>query len=134
MKIKKLMILICLLTPALAFTGELGSHGDPGHINGSVYCDKDEDGQCNCAEEGLGDMHIQLFTQQCGGTPLQTIHTDKEGNFSFYVPEPGHYYVKVDLDYVCGGRVPTTTVCQQIDLKAGETVTLEPFGYSEYGQ
>ncbi len=126
--------MICLLAPALAFAAGPVSHDEAGTINGSVYCDQDEDGKCNCKEEGLGDMHVQIFTTQCGGTPLQTIHTDKDGNFSFHVPEPGHYYVMVDLDYVCGGRVPTTETCQQVDLKAGETVTLKPFGYSNYGK
>lgn len=134
MKLSNLLILVCLLAPAPVFAGDQGHHADAGHINGSVYCDKNEDGKCNCVEEGLDDMHIQLFTQQCGGTPLQTIHTDKEGNFSFYVPKPGHYYVMVDLEYVCGGRVPTTDTCQQVDLEAGETITLEPFGYSNYGK
>lgn len=134
MKISKLLILVYLLAPALVFAGESSSHGDAGHINGNVYCDQNEDGKCDCLKEGLHDMHIQLFTQQCGGTPLQTIHTDKEGHFSFYVPKPGHYYVMVDLDYVCGGRVPTTETCQEVKLEAGETITLEPFGYSNYGQ
>jgi len=134
-KYSKRIILICLLAPALVFAGDQGRNTDAGHINGSVYCDKDEDGKCGCDDEkGIADIHIQLFTQQCGGTPVQTIHTDKEGNFSFYVPEPGHYYVMVDLEYVCGGRIPTTTNCQQVDLKAGETITLEPFGYSDYGK
>jgi hypothetical protein len=130
----KLLTLICLLAPALVFAGNQGRNAEAGHINGSVYCDQDEDGKCKCDEEGLDDMHVQLFAQQCGGTPLQTIHTDKEGNFSFYVPKPGQYYVMVDLDYVCGGRVPTTDTCQQVDLEAGETITLEPFGYSDYGK
>ena len=134
MKYVKLSLLICLLAPALVVAGDQGWNAEAGHINGSVYCDQDEDGKCNCIEEGLHDMHVQLFTQQCGGTPLQTIHTDKEGNFSFYVPEPGYYYVMVDLKYVCGGRIPTTEPCQQVELKAGETITLEPFGYSDYGK
>lgn len=136
MKFTMYLLIACLLVPLQAVAGAQGGHTQAGHIDGIVYCDRDGDGHCDCDEEGQGikDMHIQLFTQHCGGTPLQTIHTDKEGNFSFYVPEPGHYYVKVDLDYVCGGRVPTTAACQQVDLKAGETVTLEPFGYSSYGK
>jgi len=135
MKLSKLIILICLLAPPLVFAADPVSQNDAGTINGNVYCDHDEDGKCNCDDEkGLGDMHIQLFATQCGGTPLQTIHTDKEGNFSFHVPQPGHYYVQVDLEYVCGGRLPTTETCRQVDLKAGETITLEPFGYSNYGK
>ena len=135
-KTTKFMILACLACPVLMAAGEPAVQLEAGHINGLVFCDKNADGRCDCESEGQGirDMHIQLFTKQCGGTPLQTIHTDKGGGFSFFVPEPGHYYVKVDLDYVCGGRVPTTNNCQQVDLRAGETVTLEPFGYSVLGQ
>lgn len=134
MKHFKLLVLACLLAPALAFPAGQPHFDESGTINGNVYCDQDEDGQCNCDEQGIEDMHIQIFATQCGGTPLQTIHTDKQGNFSFHVPKPGHYYVMVDLDYVCGGRLPTTKTCQQVDLKAGETVTLEPFGYTVYGK
>jgi hypothetical protein len=134
MQLAKLLILAGLLASAPVLAADPVDHGDAGTIKGSVYCDQDEDGQCNCDEEGLGDMHVQIFATQCGGTPLQTIHTDKDGNFSFHVAGPGHYYVMVDLDYVCGGRVPTTETCQEVELKAGETVTLNPFGYSNYGK
>ncbi|MCW8926508.1 MAG: carboxypeptidase-like regulatory domain-containing protein [Xanthomonadales bacterium] len=134
MKPLKILILACLLVPAVAFAAGQSHFDESGTINGNVYCDQDEDGKCNCAEQGIEDMHIQIFATQCGGTPLQTIHTDKKGNFSFHVPKPGHYYVMVDLDYVCGGRIPTTQNCRQVDLQAGETVTLEPFGYSIYGK
>ena len=132
--ISKFIILACLLAPVASFAGGQLDHSQAGTINGSVYCDEDEDGQCGCEEHGLRDIHIQLFTGHCGGAALQTIHTDKQGNFSFHVPGPGHYFVKVDLDYVCGGRVPTTGTCQEVNLGAGETVELTPFGYSNYGK
>jgi hypothetical protein len=135
MKLTRLLMMICLLVPAAAFAAGDFAHLESGTINGSVYCDKDEDGKCGCDEEhGLKDIHIQLFTGHCGGMALQTIHTDKEGNFSFHVPRPGLYFVKVDLEYVCGGRVPTTDTCQEVNLEAGETVELTPFGYSNYGK
>ena len=134
MKPLKILILAFLLAPAMAFAADQPYFDESGTINGNVYCDQDEDGKCNCDEQGIEDMHIQIFAAQCGGTPLQTIHTDKQGNFSFHVPRPGHYYVMVDLDYVCGGRIPTTETCQQVDLKAGEVITLEPFGYTIYGK
>lgn len=134
MKFTKLVMMICLLAPAPIFAAGDFGHEEAGTITGSVYCDEDEDGQCGCEERGLRDIHIQLFTGHCGGTALQTIHTDREGHFSFHVPKPGHYFVKVDLEYVCGGRVPTTDTCQEVNLGAGETVELTPFGYSEYGK
>jgi len=103
-------------------------------INGRVYCDLNRDGVCDCEENGLKGIHIQLFTERCGGTPMQTIHTDDNGKFSFHVHETGKYFVMVDLDYVCGGRVPTTKTCQEVDYSVGKVVILEPFGYSVLGQ
>ena len=130
----KLTLLIFLLTPLLAVADEMVAGAETDGINGSVYCDQNQDGVCDCDEDGLKGIHIQLFTEHCGGTALQTIHTDDNGKFSFHVPEPGTYFVMVDLDYVCGGRVPTTRICQKVDYEAGEAVTLEPFGYSRLGQ
>lgn len=134
MKYLKLTFLIILLAPLLVVAGDPVAQTQADGINGSVYCDQDQDGVCDCDEGGLKGIHIQLFTEHCGGTALQTIHTDENGKFSFHVSETGTYFVMVDLDYVCGGRVPTTKTCQQVDYSAGEAVTLEPFGYSVLGQ
>jgi hypothetical protein len=134
MKLLILIFLIFLLTPILAVSKDQVATQEPATIIGSVYCDQNKDGQCDCEETGIKDIHIQLFTEHCGGFAVQTIHTDKQGNFSFHIPQPDRYLVKVDLDYVCGGRVPTTSVCQEVDLSEGDTVTLTPFGYSNYGQ
>ena len=134
MKRARFITLLCLLVPALAIAAGDFRHEQAGTINGSVYCDEDEDGTCGCEERGLKDIHVQLFAEHCGGMALQTIHTDKEGNFSFHVPGPGRYFVKADLEYVCGGRLPTTGTCREVDLGAGETVTLPGFGFSQYGK
>jgi len=134
MRCIKLTALIFLLAPMLAVADNPVEHPQADGINGSVYCDENRDGTCGCEEHGLKGIHIQLFTEHCGGMARQTIHTDENGKFSFHVAEPGTYYVMVDLDYVCGGRVPTTKTCQQVTLVAGEAVTLEPFGYSVLGQ
>ncbi|MGD9264750.1 MAG: SdrD B-like domain-containing protein [Lysobacterales bacterium] len=134
MKIASCVILAFLLVPAQSFAEADLNHVEAGTIQGSVYCDADEDGACGCDEKGLKDIHIQLFIGGCGGMAVQTIHTDKEGNFSFHVPKPGRYFVKVDLDYVCGGRIPTTDTCREVNLGAGETLELSPFGYSNYGK
>jgi len=94
----------------------------------------DKNGVCDCEEGGLKDIPIKIYTNQCGGTPLQTVSTDEKGNFTFESFDPGTYFVMVDLDYVCGGRVPTTSRCQKVQLEHGETVDLPAFGYSELGQ
>ena len=107
---------------------------ESGSIVGNVYCDQDKNGICDCAEGGLKNIGIEIFRDQCGGNALQTIKTNTEGNFSFKNLHAGTYFVRVDLDYVCGGRVPTTKTCQQVTLPAGETITLDAFGYSELGQ
>ena len=134
MKYLKLTILMLFLAPMLTVAEEPMTRPAIDGINGNVYCDHNKDGVCDCDDGGLKGIHIQLFTEHCGGIPLQTIHTDDSGKFNFHIHESGTYYVMVDLDYVCGGRVPTTNTCQQVDYSAGEAVTLEPFGYSEFGQ
>jgi hypothetical protein len=134
MKFQKLPILMLILIPFLVFAVDQATQIEPGAINGRVYCDHNKNGVCDCDDDGLKDIHIQIFTEYCGGTALQTIHTDKQGNFSFHVPLPGAYFVMADLDYVCGGRVPTTKTCHEVEMAAGETVTVPPFGYSEHGQ
>lgn len=125
------MLLLAILLSACA-----GSQPtpEPSTITGSVFCDQNKDGECDCEESGLVDIEIQIFLDHCGGTPQQTLLTDPQGQFTFYDFPPGTYFVQADLDYVCGGRVPTTLTCQQVELAAGQTVTLPPFGYSEYGQ
>jgi len=134
MRLLKLVVFMFLLAPLQAISGDHIAGSDSGAINGNVYCDRDQDGKCNCEDDGLKDIHIQVFTDHCGGTPMQTIHTDENGKFSFHIERPGKYYIMVDLEYVCGGRVPTTSTCQQVELAAGETIELEPFGYTALGQ
>jgi len=107
---------------------------DQGLITGNVYCDRDKNGICDCEEKGLKNINIKIFKQHCGGTALQTVITDKKGNFAFRAFDPGTYFVMVDLEYVCGGRIPTTTYCQEVNLPPGEKVNLPAFGYSEFGQ
>ena len=99
-----------------------------------MYCDHDKNGICDCEEKGLKNIHVQIFADHCGGTPLQTVATDEKGNFAFEKFVPGSYFIAVDLDYVCGGRVPTTSNCQQVNLMNGENINLPAFGYSEFGQ
>ena len=134
MKYLKLTILTLLLAPMLTVADDPVATTQVDGINGRVYCDLNKDGVCDCEEGGLKGIHIQLFTERCGGMAMQTIHTDEKGEFSFHVHKSGTYYVMVDLDYVCGGRVPTTSICQQVEFTDGGSVTLEPFGYSVTGQ
>jgi hypothetical protein len=107
---------------------------EAGTISGNVYCDSDRNGICDCEETGLKGIPIQIFFEHCGGVAIQTVSTDQQGNFSFRNFEPGTYFVRVHLDYVCGGRKPTTASCREITLAEGESVTLPAFGYSEFGQ
>jgi len=134
MKLSRFALSLLLMALLLITWNSQVVAAEPGSVTGSVYCDKDKNGTCDCEEGGLEGIHIQIFVEHCGGTALQTIHTDKQGNFAFQKVEPGTYFIKVDLDYVCGGRVPTTANCRQITLASGETINLPAFGYSEYGQ
>ena len=103
-------------------------------ITGAVYCDHNNNGQLDNEEKGLENIHVQIFINKCGGTALQTIHTNKDGNFTFHGFDPNTYFIRSDVPCVCGGRMPTTNTCQKVVLREGETVVLPPFGYSEYGQ
>jgi len=134
MKPSKFVIPLSLLTLLLLSWSAQLPGAEPGSIVGNVYCDKNKDGACDCEERGLENVHIQIFIEHCGGTALQTVSTDEQGNFTFQHFEPGTYYIMADLDYACGSRVPTTVNCQQVTLATGETVTLPAIGYSELGQ
>jgi hypothetical protein len=130
------LLIFRLLLATLLFSavGGYANATEPGSINGNVYCDEDKSGSCDCEEHGLKGIPVQIFTQHCGGVAIQSVATDEQGNFSFNHYEPGIYYIRVHLDYVCGGRKPTTSSCQKINLSAGEILNLPPFGYSKYGQ
>ena len=130
----KFAIPLFLLALLLATYSDQLTATEPGSISGNVYCDEDKNGICDCEEGGLKNIHIQIFLEHCGGTPLQTVSTDQKGDFIFESFEPGTYFVHVDLDYVCGGRLPTTSNCQQVKLAAGEIVKLPAFGFTQYGQ
>ena len=129
------MVMSLLLLPLLltAYSGHTRA-AETGFITGNVYCDHDKNGICDCEEKGLKEIQVQIFTEHCGGTALQTVATDEKGNFAFERFNPGTYFIAVDLDYVCGGRVPTTSNCQRVKLVNGENINLPAFGYSEFGQ
>ena len=134
MKPSKLAAILILSTLILSIPGASLFAAERGSITGNVYCDSDKNGICDCDEGGLKNVTVEIFTEHCGGTPLQAVNTDEKGNFAFENFEPGTYFVMVDIEYVCGGRVPTTVCCREVQLKEGETVNLPAFGYSEYGQ
>jgi len=134
MRISKYPALLLLLPLLLTNYGNELLAAETGSITGNVFCDTDKNGTCDCEETGLKDIHVKIFTGQCGGTALQTVSTNAKGNFRFESFRLGTYFVLVDLDYVCGGRVPTITNCQQVTLFDGEEINLPAFGYSEFGE
>ncbi len=123
-----------LLSVLLAVISYQATAAETNSISGRVYCDLNQNGTCDCEEGGLEKIHIQIFADRCGGTPLQTITSDREGNFTFHDFIPATYFIRADLKYVCGGRLPTTGTCREVELAAGEAVSLEPFSFSDYGQ
>ena len=134
MKFSKYIIPLILPLILLATYSDPLVAAETGSITGSVYCDKDENGICDCDDGGLKNIRVQAFAEHCRGTALQTVATDEKGNFTFGNFNPGTYFIAVDLDYVCGGRIPTTSNCQQVTLVNGEVVNVPAFGYSEYGK
>jgi len=134
MKSPKITALPILLTLLLSAPGAALLAAERGSITGNVYCDQDKNGVCDCEEGGLEGVTVKIFTERCGGTPLRAVSTDEKGNFTFDSFDPGTYFVLVDIRYVCGGRVPTTSSCRQVRIQDGETVTLPAFGYTEFGQ
>jgi hypothetical protein len=131
MRLPIAMLLLPLLL--VAFDSQLKA-AEPNSITGRVYCDTNQNSTCDCEEVGLADIEVQIFIDHCSGTAVQTISTDEEGNFTFRNFDPATYFVRVSLDYVCGGRLPTNSSCQEVELQAGEAVSLAPFGLSDYGQ
>jgi len=134
MKASKHATILTLLTLLLFIPAVASIAAERGSITGNVYCDRDKNGVCDCEEGGLKGITVEIFTEHCGGTPLQAVSTDEKGNFIFEHFDPGTYFVLVDIEYVCGGRVPTTASCRQVQLLDGETVNLPAFGYTEFGQ
>ena len=134
MKPSNFSSLLIMLSLLLSVPGATLLAAERGSITGNVYCDSDKNGVCDCEEGGLKDITVEIFTEHCGGTPLQAVSTDVKGNFAFERFEPGTYFVMVDIRYVCGGRVPTTVSCREVQLTEGETVNLPAFGYTEFGQ
>ena len=120
------LLLVILIGPAPAMAS--------GTISGSVYCDHNNNGKLDDEDRGLENIHVQIFTLKCGGTALQTIHTNQDGGFTFQGFDPDTYFIRADVPCVCGGRQPTTTTCQKVELGEGEDVVLPPFGYTEFGQ
>jgi hypothetical protein len=134
MKCSKIAMLLLMAALVPGAFGSLALAAEKASVAGKVYCDRDKNGVCDCEEAGLAGLQVKMFREYCGGTALRMVSTDKQGSFTFKGVEPGTYFIMVDLDYVCGGRVPTTTNCRQIKLAAGETLDLPAIGYSEYGQ
>lgn len=132
---KRMMIaLICLLVLSTFIACALDGGDEPGTIVGDVFIDCDQDGECDCEDVGFADVSIQIFVDECGGVPLQTIDTDDAGNFEFVGLEAGMYCVMSNLKPNCGGHFPTTTITQVVTLEAGQIINLESFGYTEMGQ
>lgn len=134
MKLSKYMVNIFLSASMLVISSGLAMGTETTLINGSVYCDHNRNGECDKEDKGLNDIRVQVFKDLCGGAAVQVTHTDSEGRFQFHDLAADTYFVRADVPCVCGGRIPTTSTCQQILLQEGEVVQLPPFGYSEYGQ
>jgi hypothetical protein len=135
LNMKRLMTALILILAVTALAACVSNGGDePGTIVGDVFIDCNKDGECNCEEVGFADVSIQIFVEECGGVPLQTIDTDDEGKFEFTRLEPGPYCVMSNLKPNCGGHFPTTTITREVVLESGQVLELESFGYTAMGQ
>lgn len=133
LRISLLLIPLFILLPACS--GLQAALPEPGTITGRIFCDCNQDGDCNQNELGLPDARVRLYSQQCTGTPLQTVTTDAQGFFTFEGVQPGQYCVIPDIDPVCGGyagHMPTTDISRIIDLTSKEVLDLVWFGYTPY--
>jgi hypothetical protein len=132
---KKFIIGLVVVLAVIALTGcNQADDNAPGTIKGDVFLDCNQDGECNCDDEGFADVSIQIFKEQCAGVPLQTIDTSDDGTFEFSGLEPGPYCVMSNLKPNCGGHYPTTTITREVVLEPGQTLQLESFGYTLAGQ
>ena len=136
LRLTALLILFMSLTLYLLMSLSINHviAGQPVDMTGHVYCDYNRNGIFDDKDKGLKNIHVQIFSGQCGGTALQATATDGEGNFAFRNFRPDTYFIQADLAYDCGGRLPTTSTCRKIELENGNSDSFVSFGYSEYGQ
>jgi hypothetical protein len=109
---------------------QVGEEG--GVIKGGVYCDANENCECDDREKGLSEIAINLYMDRCETEYLyKTTQTDFDGEFSFYDLPAGKYCVMPDFTTVCGGFQPTTSIRRDIQLEPGEDEIVEWFGYTQ---
>jgi len=65
-----------------------------GNIGDTVFFDDDGDGIQDVGESGVAGATVILFDN--GGTPIDTLLTDTNGNYLFEDVPPGEYYVEFD--------------------------------------
>jgi hypothetical protein len=127
------------LVAIFLFSGMVnGAGGDRsaemGGITGRVFLDENADTffkDCDC-DCGLEHIPIRLYRNDCGGLIVQTAKTDAEGYFHFDGLEPGPYCLMPDIKMICEGYQPTKSITQKVEVKAGEQVEAEWFGYDHF--
>jgi hypothetical protein len=105
-----------------------------GSITGRVYLDEDADAECDeCGcDFYLEDIEIRLYYDRCAGVHIQIEKTDAEGIFTFSDLEPGMYCVSPKVKTICEGFQPTTPITQRVEVKSGEVVEAEWFGFDHF--
>jgi hypothetical protein len=105
-----------------------------GSIVGRVFLDENADTvfrECDC-DCGLDDIPVRLYRDHCGGLIIQTARTDKEGYFHFHGLEAGVYCLMPMPKLICEGYQPTKSITQKVQVKPGETVEAEWFGFDHF--
>ena len=109
-----------------------------GSISGLVFLDDNVDGVFNHYESGLGGFEVDLTTigqdRTCGtfdDVEIETLDSDKSGNFTFWDVETGEYCVRILDITIPAGFFRTTAARVPVWVSGGSHVTGIEFGFRE---
>lgn len=129
-----IIFLMMILFTSCVSTNPGGEANQLGGITGRVFLDEDADQECDeCdCDYFMENIIIQLFVDRCAGTATQNVKTDEDGVFTFSDLEPGNYCVSPKVKLLCEGYQPTTPITQKVEVKPGEVVEADWFGFDHY--
>lgn len=132
--IRVLAIIAVLLLPWAGTAANPADKQPAGGITGRVFLDENADTEfkeCDC-DCGMDNIAIRLYQDHCGGLIIQTARTDAEGYFHFDGLDPGDYCLMPMPKFICEGYQPTKSITQKVEVKPGQTVEAEWFGFDHF--
>ncbi len=116
------------LTENESGTANFADQSVPTVISGTVFDDRDGDGQQGPDEKGIPDVAITVSVGP-GGTLLTPVFTDENGDYEYTLPQewgsPNEYTV---IEEIPEGYVNTTPDSVSVTLEEGEFTATVDFG------